>query len=615
MPQLVEYEGTQHEFPDDFGPSDIARALSTVKNAPPEDVSAGMALRGIPVLGNYVPQAEAVLRTGSLSGPAYEKELAERQRQYRMAEQNQPWLSTGLKAGGAVAPFALAAPLAGVGTALGVAPGMSVGGRIAAGGLSNAGLSAADAYVRGEDPAKAAAIGGGLGVALPAIGAGVGQAIRGEGVPAAQALAGRIGREAATADFPSPSAVAPRMAELGPQGFAGEGGANTRATLQGLVTEAGPARQRVTEAFTQRGEGARQRIEDAITSAFGPRQDLAELSIGERLAQGIEASPLYDAFRSTQVKATPEIGRLLPVLQEDGLLADAAKRMRLEGRPTVSDAGAFTTEAWDYVKRAVDGRIGTALRAGDRDMARIYTGLKQQIDQAIATANPDAARVWKMARDTWGSREGIMNAREEGQRLWQRNVRRDQLRQELVDMSLPERIAFREGARDSLAEMIDASVNGDMQVARMLRAPANKEKAMMLGRNQQTAAMLQAAEREAEFANFQRQLLANSQTAIKQEAASRLRPPERDTGWLRSLDLSKPGTYLPFVKRGYTNWAGARDTARYQTANDELARALLQQGPAGEQSLLRLMQPPPVPPPHSAARVGAYGAGALGPFY
>lgn len=34
MPQLIDFEGQQHEFPDDFTPADIQRALSSLPRAP-----------------------------------------------------------------------------------------------------------------------------------------------------------------------------------------------------------------------------------------------------------------------------------------------------------------------------------------------------------------------------------------------------------------------------------------------------------------------------------------------------------------------------------------------------------------------------------------------------
>ena len=114
---IVDFEGEQHEFPDDARPEEIRAALSSLPKKPKEDVTAGMALRGIPVVGAYVPQAEAAIRSaaqpftgvgqaGETYSERYAKNLAESERQYRMAEKDSPWLSAGLQAGGAVAGLA-----------------------------------------------------------------------------------------------------------------------------------------------------------------------------------------------------------------------------------------------------------------------------------------------------------------------------------------------------------------------------------------------------------------------------------------------------------------------------------------------------------------------------
>ena len=98
------------------------------------------------------------------------------------------------------------------------------------------------------------------------------------------------------------------------------------------------------------------------------------------------------------------------MLERDGLLTDAQRLMALEGRDAqvnffvTGDRKAWpTTEAFDYVKQAMDGRIGGALRNGDLNLARIYRGVKERLDNAVANSNPDAAQVWRQARDTWGN--------------------------------------------------------------------------------------------------------------------------------------------------------------------------------------------------------------------
>ena len=145
-----------------------------------EDVTAGTFFRGIPVVGAYIPQAEAAIRAAVGRGSdkpswreRYEEILPQRQADYAQAEKESPIASTALQVAGGMAALA---PLGA--TALGARALGGVGTipqRIIAGGASGAGISAADAIARGEDPTTAAGIGGGIGAAVPVIGAAAGR--------------------------------------------------------------------------------------------------------------------------------------------------------------------------------------------------------------------------------------------------------------------------------------------------------------------------------------------------------------------------------------------------------------------------------------------------------
>ena len=146
----------------------------------PKMSTAGMFFRGIPVVGAYIPQAEAAIRAAVGRGSdkpswreRYEEILPQRQADYAQAEKESPIASTALQVAGgtaALAPLGATAlgarALGGVGT---------LGQRVVAGGLSGAGISAADALARGEDVTSAAELGGGIGAALPVIGSAVGR--------------------------------------------------------------------------------------------------------------------------------------------------------------------------------------------------------------------------------------------------------------------------------------------------------------------------------------------------------------------------------------------------------------------------------------------------------
>jgi hypothetical protein len=154
--------------------------------AAPEDVTAGMALRGVPVLGAYVPQAEAAIRAAAqpLTGVGapratwrerYEANLPLQQAQYAQAERESPVTSAALQmAGGtaALAPLAAAAP-----AAFGTVPAQGLIRSLGAGAGSSAAISAADALARGEDPYAAAKIGAGFGAAGTVAGRAIGRGL------------------------------------------------------------------------------------------------------------------------------------------------------------------------------------------------------------------------------------------------------------------------------------------------------------------------------------------------------------------------------------------------------------------------------------------------------
>jgi hypothetical protein len=147
----------------------------------PEDVTAGMALRGVPVLGAYVPQAEAAIRAamgkgrGESFAERYASLVPEREAQYAQAERESPITSGALQVGGGTVALAPLGATALGGRLLGTTGGLLS--RTAAGGASSAALSAADAYARGEDPGTAALLGGGVGAAAAPIASGIGRMI------------------------------------------------------------------------------------------------------------------------------------------------------------------------------------------------------------------------------------------------------------------------------------------------------------------------------------------------------------------------------------------------------------------------------------------------------
>lgn len=154
-----------------------------------EDVTAGMALRGIPVAGAYVPNAEAAIRAlmhpmtgvgapGATFGERYRANLPQQEAQYAQAERESPITSEALKLGGGMAALAPLGATAAGGRAMGLVG--SIPERVGLGALSGSALSASDVAARGgneEDIKSAAQWGAGLGAAAPVVSGAISKAI------------------------------------------------------------------------------------------------------------------------------------------------------------------------------------------------------------------------------------------------------------------------------------------------------------------------------------------------------------------------------------------------------------------------------------------------------
>lgn len=517
--------------------SDMPRADFDAKLGIKADESPGLlktadnyvraAVNGIPVVGELTNKLQALTYPGD-----YSANLEAQHKNDAAFEKANPVGSTVAKLAGGTAALAAAAGPLGAGELLGLT-GPSLGTMAARGAASGAALSGGDAALRGENVIPAASLGAFTGAAAPFAGAALGKGVDaaiGAAGKARQAFANPAEKKVAQAfardELKDPAAVNAALAERGSTGMLADVGPNTQALAETLAQQPGQAKKIVTEAIETRAAGSRQRIDDAITQAFGPRQDIADITRDTIAARKAAADPLYEQFRSQKVHPTQPLKDLTPILEKDGLFANARHLMELEGKPvtvnffTGGDRKNYpTTEAWDYVKQAIDGKIGEALKNNQRNVARVYGQLKRRLDAAIES-HPDqaTARVWKAARDAYADPTRVMAAREEGQSVWSRAVRSDELKFQLSDYNPKERAAFKEGARDGLARMMDLSINGDNAARRMLLAPENINKMRLITDNAGATKLLKALTNESQTVEMSRNVLNNSRTAAREAA-------------------------------------------------------------------------------------------------
>jgi hypothetical protein len=177
--------------------NDIAKSIGAGAKADPVTANQvlGAAAEGVPLIGGVrnqvnaavnatlapivepflTPSKDDISRDGAGFGQRYSRSKAILEAQNKKFETEHPYIDTAAKIAGGVAgtiPAMAAAPVAFGLT--GTLPQM-----VARGAASNALLGGADAAIRGESPAMAAAIGGGAGAVLPLAARGVGKLAQG----------------------------------------------------------------------------------------------------------------------------------------------------------------------------------------------------------------------------------------------------------------------------------------------------------------------------------------------------------------------------------------------------------------------------------------------------
>jgi hypothetical protein len=490
-------------------------------------------LKGVPLAGAAVPQTQEMTDF----------------------EQAHPWGSKALQfGGGAVAT----APL------FGAAGGATLGAIGRAAGLSGA-LSGADVGVRQlKDTgsinwpqvglgAGVGALGGATGtLAGAAIGKGIGaitDAITSrwtnQGVLAGiDKLAVSHAADAAKAAGLTDAQITAKAAQLGPDGFLGEYAPEFTGQAGAIASKPGPGAGIVRDAFTARAAQQTPRIEQAVTDAMGPRLDLYAVNAQREANQKAAASGLYTAFRSQPIQPSPEIDALMPRLKASGAMAAAHTKMAIQGEPsaniyfkpdpinpqqmTLDTQQVPTATTFDYMKRALSDKIGIAQRQGADNDVRILTGLKNDLVNAVDAQSP----VWKQARNAWGAHEDIRNATEAGQQLFQRSTRFDEFAHDLRTLSKPEVEAMWQGARDTVAETMDATHRGSTRAMDLFQAPAAQNKLRLLLQtahgvdtgNAKTDALIQAVNRERGFAQSKSDIIHGPETARRLQYGQKLEP-------------------------------------------------------------------------------------------
>lgn len=440
--------------------------------------------------------------------------------------------------------------------------GASLGSRVYQGAAGMGAVETGNQLLKGEDPRKQGLLGpvpvavatGGLG---PAIGEGIAVggsklmemlprragALKGTNSIARNKLIGAYEGE-------TPASIAAAKEQYGPSGMLMDVNQAGRDLAGGLADVPGPHKQEIREALRVRSAGQGARMEASLNQNTVPQVNVANLVRTIDDMQDAAAKPLYDAFRTTKIHPTQEIKDLMPRLKKAGAFKLADELAGIAGRETTENfftTGANkafpTAESWDYVKRGLDRRISSAIDKGDKELYRELVRLKK--DMLGEIEKTEGGKIWKKARETFAEYAEIKHQVEEGMKTFSRATRADDLAQELSLLSYNERAARQQGARDAVQQITDNSLRGDTTARNQLLTKAGREKLELLFGEKRAGRLIKDLEAELNMSRSTHNMVGNSETSSKQARRDALMPSRAESGYLRNVELTRPGSLIP----------------------------------------------------------------------
>ena len=481
---------------------------------------------------------------------------------------------------------------AGVNTVSGLAKSGAAAGAVGGFGASEGGVGE---HLAGT--ATGAAVGGALAPALPALGGALSR------LTSRPNQANSRFAELMKRDDMTPEQLQAKLTELGPEAtIVDAAGPNVKASAEAIAQMPGRGQQLANELVNTRQAGQADRIGGALDDALGNGQSLfqAEQSIAQNLRT--QSAPLYQQAYQQPITLNSEIRGVLNTPAGKNALGRAQEMAANEGEQFAIDAqsGIVPTKMLDYLKRGLDDIVETntdSLTGATNNQGRIVGGLARSLRDEMDKQNP----IYQQARAVFGGEKANQVALKEGQRFLRENAERTEFN--MAGKSESEREMFRLGAMQSLRDRVMNKSDTADSVKTVFNSPGLREKIKAIVPDEDSFnALAQKMEAESEFFRTNNQLLGNSATMRRQQAA-------QDGATSNVLGRMLEGmTGNPVVSgaRAALGRAAQSPEARSEPVRDLLSEHFFSSHPAVQQQLMQgLLRPPQAINPALGAPIGA----------
>lgn len=563
--------------------------------------------RGVPYVGEFLDEANA--GTASLFGNNYDKALDYERARDSTFDAANPIQSLGARVAGGIGGTIAAAPAAGAVAGGNLLLGLgakSVPGAIARGAAAGAAQGAAAGYGR-EGTAQAAIkdmlFGGAFGAAVPAAlatgKAGYNAAVEKFSPPDALANVPRQARSFFMNQFGDPTSVNAlkgKLADIGPNAVLADVSPEMQMIARGAAARPG-SREAIVEALRGRDAGKNARLGAAMDANLG--KSIPPSAIEAQLAESKKAvGPLYEsALSNAKAVQTGDIAKSI-----DTQIVDARGPVRSALENARAMLNVYGTKELDpnprailETRKALDGIIGEADRAGNGAVVRALSGVRSKIDEALGAAVPGI----KNADASFASLAGQGDALEEGAKVFTNGPQALRPADLQARLQAPmntgvgpsaEPLRMKQGARAELDRVVGTAANDVAKVRQLMAGEGdwNRDKLRLLFGRERADAALKALDAETAMESTYRTVVGGSQTAPTQGFKDFL--DNAATGTKVPTDTTITGLGLRNAKSLLDRISGSNSQAKAEQFSSELGKLSIAGGNDAEAIIKALLR-------------------------
>lgn len=344
--------------------------------------------------------------------------------------------------------------------------------------------------------------------------------------------------------------------------------------------------------------------------------------LGELVKVGREkAKPLYDAaYKKNQSINSPVIDKILKTPEGKSALGEAVKNVQNElalvAKPTpeltalareLQDLGAMGStqggvasglklKTLDEVKKAMDGTINKAFRAGDDAEAGRIINLKNTLLKEIDSADKSGA--YAKARAASGDYLSSKKSMEEGLQFFADN--KELAIKKFNALTKPEQTAYKAGVARKIRDTIEKTTDGG-NVARIFKNETNRQKLQAILPQKEYDILLKKAEEVDNLYKSRNKIIGGSPTASRQVAREEFETQGTDF----ATDLAVGRGLIDSTMNAAGKWVGKKASGLSDKTAKEVAEILFEQDPKKKFQIMQDLTRQATQSPNSLAKTEA----------